>query len=57
MNQALNKAKHKAMHGQYRKKITLQSSRALMDLYAGVSDSIVKVPTIKKEGVQLKLNF
>jgi hypothetical protein len=53
----LNQSKHKASHGQYRKKITQAGSRALMNLYAGISDSITIVPIVKKEGVQLKLNF
>jgi len=52
-----NKLKHKATHCQYKKRITLQTSRATMDLYAGISNVTIKVPTIKKEGVQLKLNF
>ena len=52
-----NQAKHKAQHGQYRKKITQASSRAMMSLYAGISDAIIIVPTVKKEGIQLKLNF
>ena len=52
----LNSAKHRASHGGYKQKPTRESVRALLNLYAGVSQlPEVITPRKSNPGVQLKL--
>jgi hypothetical protein len=53
-----NSKKHKAQHGGYRVKPSRKEVNALMGLYAGISNIVIKQAPVKKQaGVQLKLDF
>jgi hypothetical protein len=53
-----NSKKHKAQHCGYKRKPAKKEVNALMGLYAGISNVVIKQAPVKKQaGVQLKLDF